>query len=84
MIRMAFLRLFPAAQARILHRRPVRMKPGGHGAQPSLALHVHRLRELQRLEAGCPAREVRQCNVRPGYRLGRRVEGAAGETRIGR
>ena len=31
-----------------------------HRAQPSLALHVYRLRELQRLQAGSPAREVCQ------------------------
>ena len=55
-----------------------------HGPQPSLALHVYRLRELQRLQAGSPAREVCPCNVRPGDRLGRRVEDAAGEASIGR
>ena len=44
---------------------------------------LHRLRELQRLQAGSPAREVCQRHARPGYRLGRRVEDAAGEASIG-
>jgi hypothetical protein len=56
----------------------------GDGAQPSLALHVYRLRELQRLQAGCPSREVCQCNVRPSHRLGRRVENVAREMSVGR
>ena len=52
--------------------------------QPGLALPDYRLRELQRLQAGSPSREVCQCNVRPGHRLGRRIDNVAGETSIGR
>src|SRR6266478_1461744 len=32
----------------------------GHRASSSIALHVHRLRKFQCLQAGCPAREVGQ------------------------
>ena len=54
----------------------------GHRAQPGLALPVYRLRKLQRLQAGSSAREVGQCNVRSGHRLGRRVKDAPGESRL--
>ncbi|MGH8863285.1 MAG: NAD(P)H-dependent oxidoreductase [Burkholderiales bacterium] len=46
-------------------------------AQVGLSL-LHRFRGLQRLQAGSPARELCQRYARPGYRLGRRVEPAAG------
>src|SRR6266540_1901131 len=45
---------------------------------------LHRFRGLQGLQAGSPAREVRQRHARPSHRLGRRVENAAGETSIRR
>jgi NAD(P)H-dependent FMN reductase len=54
-----------------------------HGAQPGSAFVIYRLRKLQRLQAGRRARELGQRGVRPGHRLGRRIEAVSRKTDIG-
>jgi NAD(P)H-dependent FMN reductase len=67
-------------------RRAAASQPGGgangHRASPSLVLHVHRLRKLQRLQARFTKRDVGQRDARSTRRMGRRAEDAPGENSI--
>ena len=62
----------------------LRLVPGGgangHRAPPSLALHVFRLRKLQRLQARFTKRDVGQRDAGPARRVGRCAKAAPKKT----
>ena len=74
-----------ASGARAVEAAP--SKPGGgangHRAPASLALHVFRLRKLQRLQTRFTKRDVGQRHAGSSHRVGRRAEDAPEENSIG-